>query len=91
MSVENTTTEVTSTEFRAHSGQYIEESAKRPVYITKHGRTMRVLIDIEEYERLKAIDAPRVVHPSELDDELKAELEKGYQGSDTPELNHLMD
>ena len=54
MSVENTTTEVTSTEFRAHSGQYIEEAGKRPVYITKHGRPVRVLIDVEEYERLRA-------------------------------------
>ncbi len=91
MSVENPTTEVSSTEFRAHSGRYMEEAGKRPVFITKHGNPVRVMVDIEEYERLKAIDAPKVVHPSELSDELKAELAKGDQGPATPELDRLMD
>lgn len=84
-------TDISSTDFQNSAGHYLDEAGKRPVFITKYGRPTRVLIDIEEYERLKAIDTPQVLHPSELDDELKAELEKGYQGPDTPELNHLMD
>ena len=44
---------VTSTEFRARAGQYLDEAAKAPVIITKHNRPARVLIDIEEYERLR--------------------------------------
>ena len=92
MSVENTTTEVTSTEFRAHSGQYIEEAGKRPVYITKHGRPVRVLIDVEEYERLRAQEVKSYrLDQDELPADIIAELEKGYQGEPTPHLDHLMD
>ena len=84
------TDSVTATEFQTRAGQYIESSAKNPVYITKHGRPVRVLVDVEEYERLKAHDTRRALYPHELDDEMKAELEKGYQGEPTPELDHLM-
>ncbi len=45
----------------------------------------------EEFERLKQYDTRKALHPSELDDELKAELEKGYLGRKTPELDHLPD
>lgn len=85
------TNNVTATEFQTRAGQYIESSAKNPVYITKHGRPVRVLVDVEEYERLKALDTRQAFFPHELDDEMKAELEKGYQGPSRPELNHLMD
>ncbi|KPA99932.1 type II toxin-antitoxin system Phd/YefM family antitoxin [Ahrensia marina] len=44
---------VTSTEFRARAGQYLDDAAKAPVVITKHNRPSRVLIDIDEYEALK--------------------------------------
>ena len=81
---------VTATEFQTRAGQYIEDAAKNPVYITKHGRPVRVLIDVEEYERLKAYDTRQALYPHELPDELKAELEKGYQGPSRPELDHLM-
>jgi len=48
---------VTSTEFRNKAGRYLDEAAKAPVFITKHDRPARVLIDIDEYERLSALDA----------------------------------
>lgn len=44
---------VTATEFRARAGQYLDEAAKAPVVITKHNRPARILLDIEEYERLQ--------------------------------------
>ena len=50
---------VTSTEFQARAGSYIEHAAKAPVIITKHSRPTRVLIDFEEYERLKSYDDTR--------------------------------
>ena len=81
---------VPSTEFQNRAGRYIEESGKGPVIITKYERPVRVLLDIEEYERLKRYDTRQVLHPRELSDELKAELEEGYQGAATPELDHLM-
>jgi len=81
---------VTSTEFQARVGVYMEQAAKGAVFITKHDRPVRVLIDIDEYERLKRYDTRQALHPSELPGELKTELEKGYLGERDPELDHLM-
>ena len=81
---------VTSTEFQARVGAYIEHAAKGAVFITRHDRPVRVLIDIDEYERLKRYDTRKALHPSELPAELKAELDEGYQGRPTPKLDHLM-
>lgn len=85
------TIDVSSTEFQTRAGQYIEKSAKEPVFISKHNRPLRVLLDVDEYKRLKSYDDTRIaLYPHELDDEMKAELEKGYQGKPTPELDHLL-
>ena len=45
----------------------------------------------EEFDRLKQYYTMKALHPSELDDDLKAELEKGYLGRKPPELDHLLD
>ena len=81
---------VTSTEFRNRAGLYLDQAAKAPVIITKHNRPSRVLIDIEEYERMKQYDTRKAFYPHELSKELKARLEEGYQGEATPELDHLL-
>lgn len=49
-------TTVASTEFQNRAGLYLDQAAKAPVFITRHRRPVRVLIDIEEYERLKSRD-----------------------------------
>lgn len=82
---------VSSTEFQTRAGQYIDEAAKGPVFITKHSRTVRVLVDITEYERLKEYDTRRSIYPHELSDDLVAELDKGYQGARNPDLDRLME
>jgi hypothetical protein len=51
---------------------------------------VRVLIDVEEYHRLKRGDTRQSFYPHELSDALKAELEKGYPGRHLPELDGLM-
>ena len=47
---------ITATEFRERAGQYIDESGKTPIIITKHQRPARVLLDVDEYRRLKQLD-----------------------------------
>lgn len=59
---------VASTEFQNRLGHYIEASGRRPVFITKHKRPARVLLDIEEYERLKARDTRQALTPRDLTD-----------------------
>jgi len=83
--------QVTSTEFQNRVGQYLDESGKFDVFITRYDRPIRVLLDIDEYERLKSYDTRQALYPHELSDELKAEFDKGYQGDFTPELDQFMD
>ncbi len=80
---------VTSTEFQSRAGRYLDESGKAPVFITKYSRPVRVLLDIDEYARLKSFDTRQALYPHELSAELKAELEEGYKGPATPEHDHL--
>jgi len=48
--------QVTSTEFQNSAGRFLDEARKEPIGIQKHGRASHVLLDVEEYERLKALD-----------------------------------
>jgi prevent-host-death family protein len=82
---------VTATEFQARAGRYIEQSAKAPVFITKHSRPARVLIDIDEYERLKARDTRRAYAVEELPDEWVEALKSADYGKADPKLEKLMD
>lgn len=60
------------------------------MFITRYNRTVRVLLDIEEYERLKSYNTRKALYPYELSGDLITELGKGYQGELTPSLDHLM-
>lgn len=82
---------ITSTDFQNKAGFYFDEAAKRPIVITKHKRPQRVLIDFEEYKRLKRYDTEQALYPHELSKHLIAELEKGNYGERNPELDHLME
>lgn len=81
---------VTATEFQTRAGLYIEQSAKSPVFITKHRRTARVLIDIEEYERLKARDTRQSYRTEALPEEWTEALSAADYGSADPALESLM-
>ena len=76
---------ITSTEFGRSVGAYIEKSAKTPVFITKHNRPARVLLDIDEYERLKKRDRQEKLFVSELSDEDFALIEGAEYGKLPPE------
>jgi prevent-host-death family protein len=82
---------VTSTEFQTRAGLYMDQAAKEPVVITKHRRPVRVLIDFDEYERLKSYDTREAIYPHELSDELAAELETTTMDRRHSQLDKLMD
>ncbi len=82
---------VASTEFQTRAGLYIERAAKSPVFITKHSRPVRVLLDIEEYNRLKARDTRKAYYAHELPDEWAEELAKADFSHIDPSLDRLMD
>jgi prevent-host-death family protein len=82
---------VASTEFQNRAGLYIERAAKNPVFITKHRRPVRVLLDIEEYERLKARDTRRAHYAHELSDDWANALQKVNFDHIDPQLDDLID
>jgi len=82
---------VASTEFQTRAGLYIERAAKAPVFITKHSRPVRVLLDIDEYERLKARDTRQAYFAHELPDDVVKALEGSDFSHIDPELDKLMD
>lgn len=77
---------VTATEFQNRAGQYLDEAARAPVVVTRHGRPSRVLLDIEEYERLKRGDTRQAIGPEDVTDEELAALEASEMD---PRHNHL--
>ena len=81
---------VASTEFQNRAGLYMERSAKTPVFITKHNRPVRVLLDIDEYERLKARDTRKAYYAHELPNDMIEALENATFDHLDPSLDHLM-
>ena len=82
---------VPSTEFQNRAGHYIDAAARRPVFITKHKRPARVLLDIEEYERLKARDTRQAYLVEELPADWIEALENADLSHLDPSLDALMD
>ena len=82
---------VASTEFQNRAGRYMEQSGKNPVFITRHNRTVRVLLDIDEYERLKALDTRKAYFAHELPADWVEALGQVDTSHLDPELDRLMD
>ena len=82
---------VASTEFQARAGLYFEESGKEPVFITRYNRPARVLLDIEEYERLKRRDTREALAVEDLSWEEIENLSADDYGEVDPELEKLLD
>jgi prevent-host-death family protein len=80
---------VSATEFQTRAGLYIEQSGKAPVFITRHRRLARVLIDIEEYERLKARDTRQSYRTETLPDVWADALAEADYGPVEPALEAL--
>jgi prevent-host-death family protein len=72
-------TTITSSEFQKEYGRYSTLAKRQAVTITNHGRAELVVLDAEEYERLRRLDG-RVAMPvdalseAELDDLERVEI-----------------
>ncbi|MCI0468100.1 MAG: type II toxin-antitoxin system Phd/YefM family antitoxin [Beijerinckiaceae bacterium] len=81
---------ITAAELQKQFGRYRDVALKEPVSVTHHGRKTLVILSADEYKRLKALDTRQAYYAHELPDDIRAELEKGYQGEPTPHLDRLM-
>jgi prevent-host-death family protein len=77
---------VASTEFQTRAGLYMDRAAKAPVFITKHRRPVRVLIDIDEYERLKSRDSREAFSTDALPPDILAALASADYGETEAEV-----
>lgn len=50
-------TRITATEFQQNVGLYSDAALREPVVITSHNRDRLVLTDVEDYNRLKKLEA----------------------------------
>jgi prevent-host-death family protein len=68
-------TRISSTEFQQNIGVYSDAAMRTPVVITKRDRDRLVLMSIEDYNRLKALDDRIACHPADLPDDIKEALD----------------
>ncbi|MEQ9122128.1 MAG: type II toxin-antitoxin system Phd/YefM family antitoxin [Alphaproteobacteria bacterium] len=66
--------EVASAEFQKNFGRYQDEALRRPVTVTRNGRARLVVLSVEEYNRLTALDRV-AVRMEDLPGEMAAALE----------------
>ncbi len=83
-------TRVTSSQFQKEYGRYSSMAKREPVTVTNHGRDELVIVDAQEYERLRRLD-DRVAIPVEALSEADLDrLEKSKIPGHTKDLNHLV-
>jgi len=66
---------VSAADFQKHFGRYKETAQREPVIGTSHGRGSLVVLSVEDYLRLEALDTRRAYHPADLPDDLKGSLD----------------
>lgn len=82
---------VTATEFQRKFGEFWDVSGKTPVRITKHDRPARVMLDEEEYRRLKELDDREALYVEDLSEEERAALKRAKMDPRHDHLDELMD
>lgn len=80
--------EVTSREFQRAIGAYQAKARKEPVVITNHGRKELVMLDFDEYNRLKRRDR-QVGTIQEITEEHYQDIVNG-RGEAPADLDKLM-
>lgn len=87
-------TTVSSTEFQSHPGVYMD-AGRKPVFITKYRRPVKVLLDIEEYNRLQTLATYRPTRKAMLAQDLPVEYIELLENLDLshidPKLDELME
>jgi prevent-host-death family protein len=77
------TTTVSAAEVARNFGRYKELAQRGPVAVTSHGRDSIVLVSVDEYARLKALDNRVALFAHELPDDIASALEQAAPPEDT--------
>jgi prevent-host-death family protein len=70
----------TTSDLSRKSGDIIAEAMRQPVTITQRNKPRLVLLNVEDYERLREYaDHRQVLTPDTIDEELMAKIEKAVE------------
>jgi prevent-host-death family protein len=70
----------TTSDLSRKSGDIIAEAMRQPVTITQRNKPRFVLLNVEDYERLREYaDHRQVLTPETIDEELMAQIEKAIE------------
>ena len=70
----------TTSDLSRRSGDIIADAMKQPVTITQRNKPRLVLLNIEDYERLKEFaDHRRVFTPDMIDEAMMAQIERAVE------------
>ena len=70
---------VTASDLRKDFDRYHARARKGVIEVTSQGGGSVVLLPIEDYERLKAMDDRVALHPADLPDDLSEELDRALE------------
>ena len=86
---------VSASEFKNRAGRYLEQAATGAVVITRYDRPSRVLVDYEEFARLKELATHRPTREAMRVEDLPEDAVEALRKADfshiDPELNKLME
>jgi prevent-host-death family protein len=84
---------VTSSEFQTRAGQYLERGSK--VVVTRYDRPLKVVIDYQEFERLKELATRRPTREAARVEDPPGDAIEALRAADfshiDPELDKLME
>jgi PHD/YefM family antitoxin component YafN of YafNO toxin-antitoxin module len=79
---------VTSAELQKQFGRFRDLARREPVSVTHHGRDSLVILAADEYERLKALDTRKALHPWELPNDLVEALDRSAPPDSSAQFDH---
>ena len=82
---------VTSADLRKQFGRCRELALKQPVSVTHHGRESLVVLSVDEFKRLKALDTRQALYAWELPEELANALEEAEPPAFTAQFDRELE
>ena len=79
---------VTAAELQKQFEHYRDMASKQPISITHQGRESLIVLSIEEYQRLKALDDRQALYPWELPEDVLQALENIEVPEESGQFNH---
>ena len=56
----------TENEAKIHFGEFIDKAQTEPVKVTRHGRTVGIMVSEQEYEAMRHFYANRLLHTMDI-------------------------